>query len=154
MPHSSSHPASLSRRALRYSGVLAVAALALAAAQPALAQATDPQPIGPDLQLTQQWDKVFPKSDRVDHQKVTFTNRYGITLVGDLYLPKGRGDTPPTIMPMIRFEQTDHHAYSAQLRRQGQAIGQYTIVVIQFPIANLAGHPAAVSNKIIVITNE
>ena len=44
------------------------------------------------MQLTQNWGKVFPKSDRVDHQKVTFTNRYGITLVGDLYLPRGRGD--------------------------------------------------------------
>jgi hypothetical protein len=47
---------------------------------------------GSAMQLTQTWDKVFPKSDRVDHQKVTFTNRYGITLVGDLYLPKDRGD--------------------------------------------------------------
>jgi len=36
------------------------------------------------------WDKTFPKSDKVDHQKVTFKNRYGITLVGDLYLPKNR----------------------------------------------------------------
>ncbi|GLR47649.1 membrane protein [Sphingomonas astaxanthinifaciens DSM 22298] len=43
------------------------------------------------MQLTQTWDKVFPRSERVDHQKVTFTNRYGITLVGDLYLPKDRG---------------------------------------------------------------
>jgi len=34
------------------------------------------------------WDKVFPKSDKVIHQKVTFKNRYGITLAGDLYLPK------------------------------------------------------------------
>ena len=38
------------------------------------------------------WDKTFPKSNQVDHQKVTFKNRYGITLVGDLYLPKNRGD--------------------------------------------------------------
>ena len=37
------------------------------------------------------WDKIFAKSDRVDHQKVTFKNRYGITLVGDLYLPKNHG---------------------------------------------------------------
>lgn len=32
------------------------------------------------LNLTQKWDKVFPKSDKVDHKKVTFHNRYGITL--------------------------------------------------------------------------
>lgn len=37
-----------------------------------------------------QWDKTFPKSDKVEHKKVTFKNRYGITLVGDLYLPKNR----------------------------------------------------------------
>ncbi|WP_010142268.1 alpha/beta hydrolase [Oceanicola sp. S124] len=41
-------------------------------------------------QATSEWDKTFPKSDRVDHQKVGFTNRYGIALVGDLYLPKER----------------------------------------------------------------
>ncbi len=43
-------------------------------------------------QPTSDWDKVFPQSDRGDHQKVSFTNRYGITLVGDLYMPTDRGD--------------------------------------------------------------
>lgn len=42
------------------------------------------------MQATQQWDKTFPKSEKVDHRKVTFNNRYGITLAGDLYLPKAR----------------------------------------------------------------
>ena len=42
------------------------------------------------MQLTQEWDKTFPKSEKADHQKVTFRNRYGITLTGDLYLPKNR----------------------------------------------------------------
>jgi fermentation-respiration switch protein FrsA (DUF1100 family) len=40
------------------------------------------------MQLTLEWDKTFAKSDKVDHKKVTFKNRYGITLVGDLYQPK------------------------------------------------------------------
>ncbi len=40
------------------------------------------------MQLTQEWDKTFPKSEKVVHQKVTFTNRYGITLAADLYQPK------------------------------------------------------------------
>jgi len=44
------------------------------------------------MQLSQAWDKTFPKSDRVDHSKVSFKNRYGITLAADLYLPKSRGD--------------------------------------------------------------
>jgi len=40
------------------------------------------------------WDKTFPKSDAVDHSKVSFTNRYGVPLAGDLYLPKNRGSRP------------------------------------------------------------
>lgn len=40
------------------------------------------------MQLTQKWDKIFPKSAKVVHQKVTFKNRYGITLAADLYQPK------------------------------------------------------------------
>ncbi len=42
--------------------------------------------------MSEEWDKTFPRSEKVDHEKVTFKNRYGIALVGDLYLPKGRGD--------------------------------------------------------------
>ena len=40
------------------------------------------------LNLTQEWDKTYPKSDKVNHSKVTFINRYGITLAADLYAPK------------------------------------------------------------------
>ena len=43
------------------------------------------------LNLTQEWDKTFKKSDKVDHSKVTFHNRYGITLAADLYVPKNAG---------------------------------------------------------------
>ena len=50
-----------------------------------------------NLNLTQEWDKVFPKSDKVDHRKVTFHNRYGITLAADLYTPKGAEGKLPAI---------------------------------------------------------
>ncbi|WP_300814581.1 alpha/beta hydrolase [uncultured Bacteroides sp.] len=40
------------------------------------------------LELTNEWDKVFPQSDKVNHRKVTFRNRYGVTLAADLYVPK------------------------------------------------------------------
>ena len=40
------------------------------------------------LNLVQEWDKTFPKSENVNHRKVTFHNRYGITLAADLYEPK------------------------------------------------------------------
>ena len=49
------------------------------------------------LNLTQEWDKVFPKSDKVDHKKVTFHNRYGITLAADMYTPKGAKGKLPAI---------------------------------------------------------
>lgn len=41
------------------------------------------------LDLTREWDKTFPRDERVDHEKVTFVTRYGITLAADLYKPKG-----------------------------------------------------------------
>ena len=49
------------------------------------------------LNLTQEWDKVFPKSDKVDHKKVTFHNHYGITLAADMYTPKGTEGKLPAI---------------------------------------------------------
>ncbi len=42
-----------------------------------------------ELKLTQEWDKTFAKSDKVEHSKVTFHNRYGITLAADVYKPRG-----------------------------------------------------------------
>lgn len=44
------------------------------------------------ISMVEKWDKTFAESNKVDHRKVTFQNRYGITLVGDLYLPKEHGD--------------------------------------------------------------
>ena len=49
------------------------------------------------LTLVQEWDKTFPKSEKVDHSKVTFANRYGITLAADLYVPKNREGKLPAI---------------------------------------------------------
>ena len=50
-----------------------------------------------ELKLAKEWDKTFPKSDKVDHSKVTFVNRYGITLAADMYVPKGAEGKLPTI---------------------------------------------------------
>ena len=49
------------------------------------------------LNMTQEWDKVFPQSGKTDHRKVTFHNRYGITLAADLYAPKDAAGKLPTI---------------------------------------------------------
>lgn len=50
-----------------------------------------------NLTLTKEWDKTFPKSDKVDHSKVMFVNRYGITLAADMYKPKGATGKLPAI---------------------------------------------------------
>jgi len=49
------------------------------------------------LDTVQEWDKTFPKSHKVDHSKVTFHNRYGITLVADMYVPKNAEGKLPAI---------------------------------------------------------
>lgn len=64
------------REMLKLTG-LAALRMASTVAAPAMAQ------------QTLAWDKTFPKSDRVDHRKVSYTNRLGITLVADLYVPRG-----------------------------------------------------------------
>ncbi|MBR7088201.1 MAG: alpha/beta hydrolase [Mogibacterium sp.] len=50
-----------------------------------------------ELTLVQEWDKTFAKSERVDHCKVTFVNRYGITLAADMYVPKNAEGKLPAI---------------------------------------------------------
>jgi hypothetical protein len=50
-----------------------------------------------NLNLTTEWDKTFPQSDKVNHSKVTFTNRYGITLAADMYVPKNATEKLPAI---------------------------------------------------------
>lgn len=49
------------------------------------------------LNLVQEWDKTFPKSEKINHRKVTFNNRFGITLVADLYEPKDAQGKLPSI---------------------------------------------------------
>ena len=64
--------------------MLTLLTLTHVAAQETTVKSTDMEA----LELTREWDKTFPQSDRVEHSKVTFHNRYGITLAADLYKPK------------------------------------------------------------------
>ncbi|MGO8003137.1 alpha/beta hydrolase [Rhizobium ruizarguesonis] len=70
-----------------------------------------------------EWDKVFPKSSKVDHEKVSFQNRYGITLVGDLYLPKNRGTgTLPAIVvggPFGAVKEQSSGLYAQSMAERG-----------------------------------
>lgn len=74
------------------------------------------------IQLTQEWDKIFPKSDKVEHRKVTFKNRYGITLVGDLYVPKGATGKLPAIAvsgPFGAVKEQTSGIYAQHLAERG-----------------------------------
>ncbi len=67
----------------------------------------DSEEMNTTLQLTQEWDKVFPKSDKVDHKKVTFKNRYGIELAADMYIPiSGLGDSSSSRLGTSPNDQT------------------------------------------------
>lgn len=75
-----------------------------------------------NLQLTQEWDKVFPKSDEVDHKKVTFVNRYGITLAADMYIPKNISGKMPAIAvsgPFGAVKEQSSGLYAQQLAERG-----------------------------------
>ncbi|VEG68923.1 Uncharacterized conserved protein [[Pasteurella] aerogenes] len=74
------------------------------------------------IQLTQEWDKVFPKSDKVEHRKVTFKNRYGITLAADLYMPKNAQGKLPAIAvggPFSAVKEQVSGLYAQTLAERG-----------------------------------
>lgn len=74
------------------------------------------------IKLTQEWDKIFPKSDKVEHRKVTFKNRYGITLAADLYLPKNAQGKLPAIAvggPFGAVKEQTSGLYAQTLAERG-----------------------------------
>ena len=74
------------------------------------------------LQLTQAWDKVFPKSDKVDHRKVTFVNRYGITLAADMYVPRNaKGKLPALAVsgPFGAVKEQSSGLYAQEMAERG-----------------------------------
>lgn len=74
------------------------------------------------LQLVSEWDKVFPKSDKVKHRKVTFVNRYGITLAADLYEPKSYSGKLAAIAvsgPFGAVKEQSSGLYAQQMAERG-----------------------------------
>ena len=75
-----------------------------------------------NLNLTEEWDKVFPQSDKVNHTKVIFHNRYGITLAADLYIPKNAGGKLPAIAvsgPFGAVKEQSSGLYAQTLAERG-----------------------------------
>lgn len=83
------------------------------------------------LNLTTDCDKVFPRSDKVDHSKVTFHNRYGITLAADLYIPKGASGRLPAIAVCGPFGAVKE-----------QSSGLYAQTMAEFGFLTLAFDPS------------
>ena len=74
------------------------------------------------LTLTQEWDKTFPQSDKVKHSKITFHNRYGITLAADLYIPKNAEGKLPAIAisgPFGAVKEQSSGLYAQALAERG-----------------------------------
>lgn len=74
------------------------------------------------LELTSAWDKVFPQSDKVNHSKVTFVNRYGITLAADMYVPKNATGKLPAIAvsgPFGAVKEQSSGLYAQTLAERG-----------------------------------
>jgi len=74
------------------------------------------------VELTTEWDKTFPKSAKINHQKVTFKNRYGITLAADLYVPKSnKGESPAIAIsgPFGAVKEQSSGLYAQTLAEQG-----------------------------------
>lgn len=74
------------------------------------------------LDLVNVWDKVFPKSDKVNHSKVTFVNRYGITLAADLYEPKSYSRKLPAIAvsgPFGAVKEQSSGLYAQEMAERG-----------------------------------
>ncbi|MCM1531364.1 MAG: alpha/beta hydrolase [Bacteroides sp.] len=74
------------------------------------------------LNMTQEWDKTFAQSDKVAHSKITFHNRYGITLAADLFIPKGAQGKLPAIAvsgPFGAVKEQVSGLYAQQLAERG-----------------------------------
>lgn len=74
------------------------------------------------LELTKEWDKTFPKSEKVSHEKVTFRNRYGITLAADLYKPVGKDGKLPALAVCGPFGAVKEQAsglYAQEMAERG-----------------------------------
>ena len=74
------------------------------------------------LNLTNDWDKTFPKSEKVEHKKITFHNRYGITLAADMYIPKGAKGKLPAIAvsgPFGAVKEQCSGLYAQEMAKRG-----------------------------------
>lgn len=100
----------------------AVLSASASASEPTTMANTDNTISTERLTLTAEWDKTFPKSDNVNHSKVTFPNRYGITLAADLYVPKNAKGKMPAIAvsgPFGAVKEQSSGRYAQEMAERG-----------------------------------
>ena len=84
-----------------------------------------------ELKLTQEWDKTFPKSDKVEHAKATFKNRFGITLAADVYKPKlGNGERN---RPLGGFATRGEANTPSEASAEGTGNGKFAAIAVSGP---------------------
>ena len=100
-------------------------------------------------QSTLAWDKTFPKSERVDHRKVSFYNRLGITLVAELYIPKNidrsRRHPRSSLAAVRRGEGTDIGLYAQTMAERG-----YITIAFDAPSGESGGQPHFIASRSVV----
>lgn len=103
-------------------GAMIACAVAASANEPTTMETTSNKIVSEKLNYTSEWDKTFPKSDKVNHSKVTFPNRYGITLVADLYVPKNAKGKLPAIAvsgPFGAVKEQSSGRYAQEMAERG-----------------------------------
>ena len=97
------------------------------------------------LNMTQAWDKTFPKSGKVSHRKITFHNRYGITLAADMYIPKSADGKLPAVAVAGPFGAVKEQASGLY----AQTIAEMGFLTIAFDpsyTGESGGHPRFVAS--------
>ena len=119
----------------------AAAAYAAPAGTAITAERTDTN-MTAQLNLTQEWDKIFPQSDKVNHSKITFRNRYGITLAADMYVPKNAQGKLPAIAVCGPFGAVKEQAsgfYAQEMAKRGYITvdkGSVTVNGVSLTVCN------------------
>lgn len=98
-----------------------------------------------NLELTSVWDKTFPQSEKVDHSKVTFVNRYGITLAADMYVPKNSTGKLPAIAVSGPFGAVKEQAAGLYAQTMAER-GFLTIAFDPSYTGESGGHPRYVAS--------
>ena len=97
------------------------------------------------LELSQEWDKVFPQSDAVEHEKVTFVNRFGITLAADLYKPKNAAGKLASLAVSGPFGAVKEQASGLYAQTMAER-GYLTIAFDPSYTGESGGHPRRVAS--------